>query len=168
MNILFNLSTIPHWEFMIEAQRWEALPPAYREFMTTKPNPPGHAEYLARARKKHPSLPGGAAQAALNCFEMRGAKAAARYAANAGARWRVQGKFKFVMPAPSMRGVWNMTAKDKREQAERLERYREHMEAGRQALEQQRLEKAAKRKAQRENRRAKSNVVKLSDYRRAA
>lgn len=139
-SLLFNLPSIPNWEYMTAEERWAALPPAYREFMTTKPNPPGHAEYMARAAKRYPKLPPGAQQAALYALEMHGPKQAARYAANALSRWAIKG-FKFVMPARSHRGVCKHS---KTELAERMVRYHAWMAEGAKKLERQRA--ASRRK----------------------
>lgn len=147
MTLHFNLSGLPAWEYMTAAERDAAIPPAYREFMATKPSTPEHERFMDYARKLYPNLPPGAQQAAAYCREVDGPKAAAKYAANAGARWRIKG-FKFVMPKRSNAGICTMTPKDRRERAEALERYRAHMAEGAKVLEKQR--KASQRKFDRE------------------
>ena len=91
----FNFTAYPHWQNMPENLRWVRLTAAEREFMATKPNPPGHAEFMARPAKRYPGLPGGAANAALYALETFGAKAAARYAANTCARALAEAGFCF-------------------------------------------------------------------------
>jgi hypothetical protein len=119
----FNFSAYPHWRNVNHTWRWIRMTAAEREFVTTKPNPPGHAEYLARAAARYPGLPAGAQQAALWASEILGPKAAARYVAHARARWPRRA-FQFVMPKQSTRGVCKH---DRRELKERLDRYRRHM-----------------------------------------
>jgi hypothetical protein len=101
----------------------------YEEFMTTTPSTPEHLAYMARAAKRYPNLPPGAQQNALNCLEMKGKTAAAFYARNARSRWPLT-RFVFTMPKRSMRGVYTATPKERREQKERLDRYRAYMRAG--------------------------------------
>jgi hypothetical protein len=101
----------------------------YQEFMTTTPSTPEHLEYMARAAKRYPNLPPGAQQNALNCLEIKGKGAAAFYVRNARKRWPRTG-FVFTMPKQSMRGVYTATPKERREQKERLARYRAYMRAG--------------------------------------
>lgn len=115
----------------------------FRAFMTNKPNPPGHAAFLARARAAYPGLPAGAAQNALHCLESLGKGYAKRYASNALAResanqryimgctlsaWRAK-RADDVKPY-AFKGVRKDSPKRKREEAERLARYRAHMAAG--------------------------------------
>lgn len=94
----------------------------FQLFMTNKPNPPEHAEYMALAAKRYPGLPPGAQQAALHCFETRGPKAAARYASNARARHPIPKPW--VCPKQGNRGVCTLTKKARAERAECLERLR--------------------------------------------
>jgi hypothetical protein len=106
----------------------------YEEFMTTTPSTSEHLEYMARAAKRYPNLPPGAQQNALNCLEMKGKTAAAFYTRNARSRWPLT-RFVFTMPKRSMRGVYTATPKERREQKERLARYRAYMAAGKIAAE---------------------------------
>lgn len=116
---------------------------AYLEFMTNKPNPPEHAEYMRRAGDLYPDLPPGAQQNALHCLETLGKVFARRYAANARARqasneralmgttlsaWRVKrsGDVKPYL----FEGVCTWSPKRRREHAEFLNRYNNYMAAG--------------------------------------
>lgn len=72
-------------ETMTPDQR-HAAEATFRLFLANKPNPPDHADYMARAVALYPKLPAGAAQSALHCLETLGKGYAKRYATNASAR----------------------------------------------------------------------------------
>jgi len=118
----------------------KVISPEFLEFMTNKPNPPEHAAFMARALEAYPGLPAGAAQNALHCLETLGKGYARRYVANATARraqierslmgttlsaWRA--KRADEVKAYAFPGVRKDSPKRKREEADRLARYRAHM-----------------------------------------
>jgi hypothetical protein len=79
------MDVIAEWKAERERERHRGAA-AWAEFWTNKPNPPGHADYMARAAAAYPDLPPGAQQNALYCLETHGKSAARRYVTNARAR----------------------------------------------------------------------------------
>lgn len=123
----------------------------FREFLVNKPNPPEHADYVARAAQLYPDLPPGAQQNALHCLETVGKGHAKRYASNARARQaqNSRGMRRAAEPPPYVfQGVRRDSPKRAREEAERCARYAEYMAMGRIKYERRvaRERKAAERK----------------------
>lgn len=127
--------SIPFGEYMTRAEEYEAEA-GYRAFLTNKPNPPEHADFMAAAARLYPKLPPGVQQNALDCLYRHGNPAAKRYAANAMARhlsnerrlmgttlnaWRAK-RADEAKPYV-FKGVSRLSPKEKRERLDALERY---------------------------------------------
>jgi hypothetical protein len=126
MKIWFNFTRYDWWESASDAERWERMTQAEREFMTTTPPSPEHIEFMQAAKARWPDLPPGAAQVALHALQTKGAKAAARYVSAARTRW-ASGTFKFKMPPRSTAGICKFSVKQRREMKATLVRYRKYV-----------------------------------------
>lgn len=124
------------FELMTPEDVYEAEAP-YRAFLVNKPDPPEHAEFMARAAELYPDLPPGAQQNALHCDRTMGKGYAKRYVANARARQtqNSRGMRRPAEPPPYVyQGVRRDTPKRQREEAERVSRYNDYMAAGKAAF----------------------------------